>query len=338
VKATRQSVARLVEQPNPGTRFYLLHGPDDAQSRALGGRLVEALGASRFLVSGGTIKGDPAALADEAGAMSLFGGVRVVWIEPAGEEIVAGVEALLEAPAPESPVIAISGALRKTSALLKLAEASPAALAFAAYAPEGADASRMVSEVGRKLGLKIGGAVAGRIANSCSNDQALVSQELQKFALYADASPHNPRELDEAVLDAVGADNSEGNVLRLADMALGGDVGGLSEELAALRPGSSDAIPVVRSLQRRLLMLAPIRARVDRGERPDAVLTSLGKSLFFKERDIVGRLLTLWDSRGLAAVADRARRLEHELLFSPVPEREALGEALLAIARKARSR
>ena len=36
-------------------------------------------------------------LADEAGAMNLFGGTRVVWVEPAGDEIAAGVEALLEA-------------------------------------------------------------------------------------------------------------------------------------------------------------------------------------------------------------------------------------------------
>ena len=57
--------------------------------------------------------------------MSLFGGPRAIWVEPAGDEIAAGVEALLEASAAESPVVAIAGALRKTSALLKLAEAAP---------------------------------------------------------------------------------------------------------------------------------------------------------------------------------------------------------------------
>ena len=47
----------------------------------------------------------------------------MIWVEPAGDEIADGVEALLEAPSVESPVVAIAGALRKTSALLKLAEA-----------------------------------------------------------------------------------------------------------------------------------------------------------------------------------------------------------------------
>ena len=91
--------------------------------------------------------------------MSLFGGTRVIWIEPAGDEIAAGVEALLEAPAAESPVVAIAGALRKTSALLKLAEASPRARwRSRPTRPRARDAERMVIDVGRRYGLKLGAA------------------------------------------------------------------------------------------------------------------------------------------------------------------------------------
>ena len=84
--------------------------------------------------------------------MALFGGARAIWIEPAGDEIAEGVEALLEAPASESPVVAIAGALRKTSALLKLAEAHPAALAHCSYVPEGRDMERMVVDLARDVG------------------------------------------------------------------------------------------------------------------------------------------------------------------------------------------
>jgi DNA polymerase-3 subunit delta len=337
VKASKSSIVRAVEQPDPNLRFYLLHGPDDAQSRALGQRLVEALAASRFVVSGSAVKSDPAMLADEAGAMNLFGGTRVVWVEPAGDEIAAGVEALLEANAAESPVVAIAGALRKTSALLKLAESSSEAMAFAAYAPEGADAERMVAEVGRRFGLKIGPPVAARVAESCGNDQAIVAQELQKLGLYIDASPQSPKELDHDAIDAIGADLPEGEVLHLADLALAGRVGDLAAELGQLIRGA-EGIPVVRALQRRLLQLAPARARIERGESPDAVLTSLGRALFWKDKPLISRLLSMWDSRRLATVAERAARLEHELIFSEVPNQEALGEELIAIARAASRR
>ena len=49
-------------------------------------------------------------------------------------------------------------------------------------------------------------------------------QELEKLALYIDASPQSPKELDHDAIDAVGADNAEGDFLRLADLALSGDI------------------------------------------------------------------------------------------------------------------
>lgn len=337
MKATKGNIGRAVDQPGADVRLYLFHGPDEAQSRALATRLLEAFGATKFLVAAGAVKSDPALLADEAGAMSLFGGKRLIWIEPAGDEIAEGVAALLEAPAGESPVVAIAGALRKTSALLKIADSSPKALAFAAYVPEGQDAERMVIDVGRRFGLKISPPVAARLADSCGNDQAIVAQELQKLALYVDASPQAPKELDHGAIDAVGADSAEGDFQRLADLALGGEIDALADELARLPAGGSEAIPVVRSLQRRLLMLAPARARVERGERLDAVMTSLGKTLFWKDKTKVQRMLDKWSAEDLAIAAERAGKLERSLIFTAAPDREALGEELLAIARKARS-
>ena len=334
MKASKASIGRSVDQPAPGARLYLFHGPDEAQSRALAARLLAGLGAEKFALAAGAVKSDPALLADEAGAISLFGDKRLIWIEPCGDEIAGGVEALLAAEVVESAVVAIAGALRKTSALLKLAEASDRALAFAAYVPEGAEAERMVAEVGRRFGLKISPPVAARLADSSANDQAIVSQELQKLALYLDASPQAPKELDHDAIDAVGADLAEGDVLHLADLALAGRIGDLAGELAALSAGA-EGIPVVRALQRRLLQLAPARARMERGEGLDSVMTSMGRALFWKDKPAVARMLTLWDSRRLAMVAERTGELERTLMFSAAPDQAALGEELVAIARAA---
>lgn len=337
MRPTKSNIGRLVDQPIGDIRFYLFYGPDDAQSRALAARLLEALGAAKFIVTAESVKADPASLADEAGAMSLFGGRRAIWIEPASKEIEEGVRALLEGPPPESPVIAVGGGLARSSPLVKLAEASPAALGYASYAPEGQDAARMVADVGRRFGLKVGGAVAARVADSCGNDQAVVAQELQKLALYIGADPHSPRELDHEAIDAVGADNARSDMQRLADLALGGRVDELIDQLSRLPAGGSEAVPVVRSLQRRLVMLAPARARIERGEQPDAVMTSLGKALYWKDKGKIERMLVKWSAADLATVAERAGKLERDLMFTRAPDRETLGEELLAIARKARS-
>jgi DNA polymerase-3 subunit delta len=338
VKASKASIGRALDQPDPRMRVFLFHGPDEAQSRGLAQRLLDGLGADKFIVSAASAKSDPAALADEAGAMSLFGGRRAIWIEPAGDEVAAGLEAVLGGPAAESPVIVIAGPLRKSSAILRLAEGSSHALAYASYVPEGKDAERMVIEVGRRFGLKIGSTVAARIADTCMSDQGLAAQELQKLAIYVDASPETPKELDHEAVDAIGTGTSEGEFLRLADLALGGELEALADELSRLSSGGSQAVPVVRALQRRLMMLAPARSRIERGETLDGAMTSLGKALFWKDKALVAKLLTLWDAKGLATVSERAGRLERDLMFSHAPDQQTLGEELLAIARAARRR
>jgi len=338
VKGDKRSIGRVVDQPDPKTRFYLFCGPDEGQSRALAARLLQALGAAKFGISAAALKTNPAQLVDEAAALSLFGERRLIWIEPATNDIAEAVQALLGAESVESPVAAIAGNLTKSSALLKLAEASPQALAYTAYLPGDEDAARLVADLGRRVGLKVSPPLAARVANACGNDQALVAQELEKLALYAGASTNAPKGLEEEAIDAVGAASAEGDFLGLADMALLGDLSELAQAITELPAGGSEAIPAVRSLQRRIMMLAPARARVERGERMDAVMASFGRALFWKDKERVQAMLDRWSAEDLATIAQRAGALEHSLLFSDSPPREALGEELLAIARKARSR
>jgi DNA polymerase-3 subunit delta len=51
VKASKSSIGRSVDQPDPKIRFYLFLGPDEGQSRALAARLLQALGAAKFALS-----------------------------------------------------------------------------------------------------------------------------------------------------------------------------------------------------------------------------------------------------------------------------------------------
>jgi DNA polymerase-3 subunit delta len=338
VKATRGSILRSVEQPDRAVRFYLFYGPDDAGSRALAERLGKGLGADKFAVAAGAIKADPALLAAEAGAISLFGGARLIWVDPAGDEILEGFEALLAAPAVESPVVAIAGALRKTNDLLKLAEAHGAALAHASYAPEGRDADRMVIDAGRAEGLRIAPDLATRIAAACNANAAILAFELGKFALYLDAAPDRPQELTHDIVDLLGADSGEGDMMRLGDLALAGRGGELFEELDRVALGNSEAIPVVRALQRRLLQLAGLRAKVEQGRSVDAVMTSMGKSLFWKDKGLMQQLLSSWSAERLAQMLERASALEKAIIFSDEPPVAALEEELVTIARAAQRR
>ena len=335
MKAAKGSLNSALDRPDPDLRFYLFHGPDEAGSRALAERLLKGLGAEKFALLGPAIKADPAALADEAGAISLFGGRRAIWIEPAGDEIADGVSALLEAPALESPVIAVAGSLRKTSALLKLAEAHPAALSHISYVPEGRDLERLVADLGRDVGLRVSPELAQRIAAASGGNQAVALQELSKFALYLGAERENPKELDPDTVDLLGADCAEADLMRLGDLALAGRMKDLLEELGRLPHGGSEAIPILRALQRRLLVLAPLRARIEHGESVDGVMASMGKALFWKDKPLIQRLLSVWSAERLAEAASRVAGLERQIMLRPLSDDAALGETLVTLARAA---
>jgi DNA polymerase-3 subunit delta len=336
VKANRAQAERALRQPG-AYRFFLLHGPDDSGSRALAKLLATAVGAEaeRVELSGAELRSDPARLPDEAASISLFGGARYVLVEPAGDECLAAVEALLGAAAAGNPVVLVAGALKPASKLLKLALARPDALAFASYAPEGQDAERLVTEMARAEGLIVRPDVARRLAEACAGNRAVLAQELAKLAAYLDAAPDRTRELDGEALGAVGAAAEEGDLSRLVDSVGSGDAAMLQAELLRLSSEGIEGVPLIRAVLRRMSLLARLRAQVERGGSVDAVMASQGKSLFWKEKPAIDRQLRRWRSDLLAKSVSRLVEAERQLKASGGLGPTAVGEELFAICRQA---
>jgi DNA polymerase-3 subunit delta len=336
MKANRGQIERALDGADPAFRLFLLHGPDESGSRALADRLAKKMGsdAERVDFSGSQLKTDPALLADEAASISLFGGARWIRVEAAGDETLDAVQGLIEYDAASSnPVIVIAGALRKDSKLLKLALDADAALAFASYAPEGADAGRLALDMARAAGLHMPSDLARRIADMTGADRALMAGEIEKLALYVDAAPDRPREIGHDALDALGADASEGDQSRLVDAVLEGRADILESELAHLAEEGIEGIPLVRAMLRRLLLLAELRAQVERGNAVGAVMASSGKSLFWKDKEPIGRQLALWTSNALRKAIDRMTAAERRLKASGGPGEVAAREEFHALAR-----
>ncbi|MEA3015921.1 MAG: polymerase subunit delta [Sphingomonadales bacterium] len=337
MKANRPQLERALKSPAE-TRFFLFHGPDDSGSRAL----VEALagaagsGAERIDLAGSDLRQDPARLADEAASISLFGGARYIVVEPAGDEVVPALEALIESPRAGNPVALVAGALKPGSKLLKLALAEPSALAFASYVPEGRDADRLVADMARAEGLIVRPDLARRLGESCAGNRALIGQELKKLALYADASPEAPRPLDHDALDAVGAASEEGDLSRLVDSVGSGNSALLQAELLRLRSEGIEGIPLIRAVLRRMMLLTRLRAEVEAGNAVGAVMASpAAKSIFWKEKDAVAGQLGRWRADLLARTVSRLVEAERQIKASGGLGPLAADEELFAICRQA---
>ena len=336
MKANRSQIETALKAGGRQQRFLLLHGPDEAGSRALARLLAEAIGKDdeRVDLTGSELKSDPARLADEAASIPLFGGERYILVT-GGEEIVPALEALLAVAAAGNPVLVLAGALRSSSRLLKLALSDARALAFASYVPEGRDADRLVLGLGRQRGLTMRPELARHIAEAAGGNRAVIESELDKFALFLDAAAERPQTLEQDTLEALGAASEGGDLSRLVDGVGDGNAQLVQAELMRLSSQGVEGISLLRAQLRRILLLARLRAEVDRGNSPEAVMASQGKSLFWKEKDAVGQQLRRWRSDLLAKAAARLLEAERQIKAPGGLGPVAVDEELFAICRQA---
>jgi DNA polymerase-3 subunit delta len=163
----------------------------------------------------------------------------------------------------------------------------------------------------------------------------VLALELDKLALYLDASPERPRPADHDSLDAVGAAAEEGDLSRLVDSVAGGRADELETELQRLAGQGAEGIRLTRAMLRRMVLLARLRAEIDRGGSPAAVMASQGKSLFWKDKDSVTAQLRRWPSALLAKSISRLLEAERQVMAPGGLGPSAAHEELFAICRQA---
>ncbi len=333
MKVNANQLRQALDSANPAIRLYLLHGPDESGARDLALRLGRAMGpdAERVDLDGAALKNDPGRLAAEAASLSLFGGARHIRVSGVGEESHDALALLLEADRAGNPVVALGPALKASGKVAKLAIAAPNAMSFACYLPEAADADRLAAAIASEHGLRTTGGTAARLFAAAGGDRAILTREVEKLALYLDASPERPALLDDDAIDAVGADLGEAEISRAIDAAIAGDSATLGAELARLGEAGVSPIPMVRSLVRRLMTLAELQAEVAAGASIASVIE--GPRVFFKEKASTGRALRQWNSIKLSGAIDHLRQAERAMMGSATAGSVLAEAACLAVAR-----
>lgn len=335
MKANLNQVSRAIETAgsNSDIRLYLLYGPDEAGARDMAARLGRAMGpeAERVEIDPASLKSSPGRLADEAASMSLFGSARYIRIFGAGEECAEACTLLLAAERAGNPVVVIAPSLKSSSALVKLATASPHAMTCVFYVPEAGEADKIAASIAREQGLRTLGGTAARIAQAAGGDRAVMTRELEKIALYLDAAPERPREVDDATLDAIGADLGDSEISRAIDAAIDGGPDRLADELGKLATAGVSPIPVLRQLVRRLMTLAELRAEIDGGANASTVI----ERVFFRERATTARALRIWSAAKIDEAIDRVRRAERAIMAPGNAGSVLADSAMVAIARMA---
>lgn len=334
MKTSEAQARAALDRPSPDIRLYLLYGPDEAGAMALADRLARAMGpeAERVDLETSILKSDPARLADEAASLSLFGAVRHIRATGVGDESVTAATTLLEADRAGNPAVLIAPTLKATSALVKLALASPRAMACACYVPTGRDAEAMVTNLAREHGLRTAGNVARRLSQASGGDRAVIAREIEKLALYLDAAPDRPQTLEDAALDAVGADLGEAEMGRAVAALVAGRADELGDELSRLGEAGVSPIVWLRQLARRLSSLAEMRADLDGGDDVGAVMKR--HRVFFREEAATKHALSRWSPAMLATAHTRLRAAERAVMSTATAGNVRADQAALELARR----
>jgi DNA polymerase-3 subunit delta len=174
-------------------------------------------------LSADVLKKDPARLSDEAAAISMFGGRRVVRVRDAIDGLAELFESFVADHKGDALVVVEAGDLTKASALRKLFEGSRAAAAVECYDDRPEDAGRLIKETLTEVGWKVEPEALAYLSEALSLDRRLLRAELEKLTLYLGLGEANST-LTRAQAQALVGDSGSVEADEIADAVAAGDM------------------------------------------------------------------------------------------------------------------
>ncbi len=327
----------FVRKPDTALRAALLFGPDLGLVRERADALARSVVADEadpFRISeldAAALADDPPRLAEEAAAMCMTGGRRVVRVRGADDRVADVFAAFLEDPPGDALVVVEAGDLARRSKLCSAFEAAKLGVAIPCYvadAPALAAAARAAMSA---KGLKATDDAAEALAALLGPDRMLLGGEVEKLALYAGSS--GTIDLEDVL--ACTADAAETSVDDAIDAALCGDRSGPDRALRRLAAEGEAPVRVVRSLARHLLRLSSVQVRVESGEPLETALRSLRPPLFFKREPAFRRQLQAWRGDRLTSALSRATQAELRCKETGQPDRLICERLLVELTAQA---
>ena len=333
MKLDARRVAAFLREPG-AARVVLLHGEDEGLIRQRADALTKAVvgaGDDPFRVAW-LAREDHGRLAEEASAMAMLGGRRVVRVRDGADSLAAPLAAAAGWPGDSLIVVEASGALPARSKLRALVEGMANGAAIACYPEEGKALQDRIAGALQAAGIAIDADALGYVCGRMGADSASVAGEIDKLVLYAG----DERRLD---LDDVRACVGDAASVAFDDAvfaATAGDAAGTDRavELALAEGGA--AVAITRGVLQHLARLHLARGLMEQGASAEEAMRGLRPPVFFKRAPDFAHALRRWDVARLAAAMAEARRVELLCKQTGSPDTLLVRRLLLALARSSR--
>jgi len=331
---------RMAKNPPRGLIAALVFGPDSGlvreRSETLLRTVVEDL-SDPFRVADldeQTLSNDPARLSDEAAAISMLGGRRVVRVRGASNALAKLFESYLAEPKGDALVVAEGGDLAKGSALRRVFEEAENAAAIPCYADSARDLSDVVRDALKAEGLSIAPDALADAVSRLGSDRGVTRRELEKLVLYARGQKQVT--LDD-VRQAMG-DEAEARVEEACDAAGAGDLPRLDLALERLWTADISPVAVLRQAMSHFQRLLLVGAETARGETIDGAIKKLRPPLHFSRLPSFRNQAQKWNEAKLGEALDLLLETEALCKTTGVPAEAACGRALFNVAAMGKMR
>ena len=312
MKLAAGRVDGFLARPDPTVRAVLVYGPDAGSVRERAEQLAAAVAGDPrdpFLVAtlaAVEVAKSPARLWDEAAAVPMLGGRRVVRVRDAGDSVTSALKPVLDESPADALIVVEAGDLPTRSTLRKLCEGSARAATIPCYLADAPAIAALARDMLEAAGLSLAEDAERYLTARLTADRQLARRELEK--LIAFASGEQVVDLDAA--QACVGDAAEQSLDDLVFAMVDGDLAATDAALMRLAAAGTGFVGVLRAAQRHLTRLHQAAVAMNAGASAEDAMSRLRPPVFFKQKAKFGRQLVGWSVAALEQALGRLMEAE----------------------------
>ena len=320
-KPPKELAAALFYGPDQG----LVHERADALARTACEDLRDPFRVTEL--DDAVLAGDPARLADEAAALSMTGGRRVIRVRTAANALAKLFESFLDDAVGEALVVVEAGDLPKGSALRSAFEDAKTAAAIACYPDSQDTLSGLVRNALKAEGIALSPDALEEAVSLLGNDRGTNRRQIEKLALYG----RGMAKLDIADVRAAMGDEAEARIEEVCDAAGEGDVARLDRALERLWAANTSPVAILRLAMAHFQRLALVK----NGQDLDTAMRRR-PAVHFSRAGSFRAQAQRWNAQRLNEILDLLLDTEALCKTTAVPAEAVCARALFTVAAKAR--
>lgn len=333
MKISSPQADAFVSAPPDNIRAILIYGPDsglvreraESAVKAIAGAVSDPFNVAEFTPT--ALRDEPSRLTDEACALSMMGGRRVVRLRDANDNVIGATKDAIAAKS-DALIILEAGDLTPRSKLRALFEQGDSTASIPCYIDEGAGLETLIRKTLLAENLSAAPGVISWIAANLGSDRLVSRRELEKLKLYMIGCSEVTIEDAQAIIGDAAAVTIDNVVFSTAN----GQLADLTVSLARARSEGISAVAILRAANRHFLRLEEASNFIAGGLDANQAMKKMRPPVFYKQKGAFNKQLQRWQRLLLIRARNELIQAEVEIKGGGTPEIAVCERVMMRLA------